>query len=319
VWHSKFKHALTKDYAAAFFNDETGVTIDGVKNMRCVCVFLVVSFPRMVLTGFLHSFEALVVILREPPRIQVVKRFIQRIHFLVDFLHRPQEEADAPLVNARIFNAGYMIAYKKDHVFEEMNELSVTLFESASVLMELVERIAKLLVEKGSFSKIPKAATSTVTAVMFKYFRDFKRWKIPDEAKLTGRIWNALMALEQSQMQLPEDEPADSRINVEFRTQIARLRSKMEHIAGRAKLQEYDAARRAQRARPPPLLRIGSIGRLSSSRLSNEQLAHEVILDQDFQLNDHAGTEYTALMDTICENFHEVGFSSHAFRCVCVC
>ena len=36
VWHSKFKHALTKDYAAAFFNAETGVTIDHVKNIRCV-------------------------------------------------------------------------------------------------------------------------------------------------------------------------------------------------------------------------------------------------------------------------------------------
>jgi hypothetical protein len=87
---------------------------------------------------------------------------------------------------------------------------------------------------------------------MFKYFRDFKRWKIPDEAKLTGRIWNALMALEQAQTQLPEGEPADSSISVEFRTQIVRLRSKMEQIAGRAKLQEYDAARRA---------RAGSSGR----------------------------------------------------------
>jgi len=36
VWHSKFKHALTKDYAAAFFNAETGVNIDHVKNIRCV-------------------------------------------------------------------------------------------------------------------------------------------------------------------------------------------------------------------------------------------------------------------------------------------
>jgi hypothetical protein len=52
VWHSKFKHALTKDYAAAFFNDETGVTIDGVKNMRCVCLLCGAVFPYC-LNGFL--------------------------------------------------------------------------------------------------------------------------------------------------------------------------------------------------------------------------------------------------------------------------
>jgi hypothetical protein len=120
-------------------------------------------------------------------------------------------------------------------------------------------------------------------------------------------------------MQLPEDEPADSRINVEFRTQIARLRSKMEHIAGRAKLQEYDNARAAQRANPFQRIRgIGRLHHLSSNRMSNEQLAHELLLDSAFQLNDLAGTEHTALDDLIRQNFHDVSFFPHTFRrCIC--
>lgn len=239
----------------------------------------------------------------------MVKRFLQRIHNLVNLVHRPQLESDAPLLNARVFNAGFMIAYRQSHVFEEMNELSTTLFDSALVLMEFVERIAKLVLEKGSFGKIPKDATVTFTAVMFKYLRNFKLWKIPDEAKLTGRIWNALMALEQAQMQLPEVEPADSNISVEFRTQIVRLRGKMEQIAGRAKLQEYDNARAAQRANPFQRIRgVGRLSHLSSNRMSNEQLAHELLLDSAFQLNDFAGTEHTALDDLIRQNFHDVSF-----------
>jgi hypothetical protein len=34
VWHFHFQHALTKKYAAAFLNPNTGVTIECVKNMR---------------------------------------------------------------------------------------------------------------------------------------------------------------------------------------------------------------------------------------------------------------------------------------------
>ena len=34
VWHFQFQHALTKKYAAAFLNPNTGVTIECVKNMR---------------------------------------------------------------------------------------------------------------------------------------------------------------------------------------------------------------------------------------------------------------------------------------------
>jgi hypothetical protein len=249
----------------------------------------------------------------------VVKRFLQRIFNLANLVHRHQLESDAPLLNARVFNAGFMIAYRQSHVFEEMNELSTTLFDSALVLMEFVERIAKLVLEKGSFGKIPKDATVTFTAVMFKYLRNFKLWKIPDEAKLTGRIWNALMALEQAQTQLPEGEPADSSISVEFRTQIVRLRSKMEQIAGRAKLQEYDNARAAQRANPFQRTRgVGRLSHLSSNRMSNEQLAHELLLDSAFQLNEFAGTEHTALDDLIRQNFHDVSFFPHTFsRCIC--
>jgi hypothetical protein len=202
-----------------------------------------------------------------------------------------------------------MIAYKQSHVFEEMKELETTLFNSASVFVEFVERIAKLIIERGSFSNIPKDLTANFIAYLYKFLKDFKAWKVPDEEKLTRRICHALIALEEAQMHLPEDEPGDSRLSVEFRTQIERLRSKLQQIAGADKVKEYDDSRRAAReaGRQNRTSASGSVGGLRD-RVSNEQMAHELMLDPSFELNDLAEAECCscAVSTAIRQKFHQV-------------
>ena len=247
--------------------------------------------------------------LREPPRIQVAKSFLQRIHRVSYSLHPPTSgESNPPTINVRVFLAGFMIAYKKSHVFEEMRELETTLLSSASVFVEFVENIARLVVERGSFSNLPKDLTANFEACLFKYLKDFKAWKVPDEVKLTRRICHALTALEEAQLQLPENEPSDSRLSVEFCTQIERLRSKLQQIAGADKLQEYDDSRRAARAageQNKGLVR-GGVG--LKDKVSNEQLAHELMLDTSFELNDLAEAECCscAISNAIRQKFHQV-------------
>jgi hypothetical protein len=251
----------------------------------------------------------LVVFLREPRLIQVAKRFLQRIHMLADFLHRPApDESNPPNVQARVFLASFMIAYKQSYVFEDIRELETTLLGSATVFVELMERIARLIIEQGSFSNIPKDVTANFSACLFRFLRDFNAWKVPDEAKLTRRIWHALIALEEAQMHLPEDEAADSRLSVELRTQIARLRDKLRQIAGAAKVQEYDASRSARRADGRQLRTLTWRGEGLPERVSNEQLAHELMLDTSFQLTDTAETSSNVceLSRTIRERFHQV-------------
>jgi hypothetical protein len=77
------------------------------------------------------------------------------------------------------------------------------------------------------------------------------------------RISRALRALYEAQEHV---QPEDSSLNVEFTTQIERLRSRLEQIAGAAALREFDERR----------LLPASV---SETPGPNEQLARELLLD----------------------------------------
>ena len=62
-----------------------------------------------------------------------------------------------------------------------------------------------------------------------------------DEFKLVGRIRHALFALYNACEHLPADEPTDSRLSVELRMQIERLRSTLAQIGDQATLTQFDA------------------------------------------------------------------------------
>ena len=146
---------------------------------------------------------------------------------------------------------------------------------------------------------------------------------MPDEAKLTCRIKHALIALYQAEEHLPPAEPTDSKLRLEFRTQIDRLRTKLSQIAGPEALEQFDTQRRAGQPSgsgsgggPPggggggggssAAAGVGGSGSGSSAgvgsgagaaglssgaypslpgRMTNEQLAHELLLDPTFQLD----------------------------------
>jgi hypothetical protein len=256
----------------------------------------------------------LVVFLREPRLINVTRLFLERIHMLNALLHHPESGTPNP-PNVRVFLASFMIAYKQPHVFEEIKELETALIESATVFVELVERIARLILKQGSFSNLPKDATANFSACLHKFFRDFNAWKIPDEAKLTRRIWHALVALEDAEIYLPEDEPEDSRLRVELRAQSTRLRDKLRQIAGAAKVQEFDASRSATRANGQQLRTLTRGGRGLQDRVNNEQLAYELMLDNAFQLTDSAEMSGSVcpLSHAIRERFHQVRGLSFSF------
>ena len=127
------------------------------------------------------------------------------------------------------------------------------------------------------------------------------------QAKLTCRIKHALIALYQAEQHLPSDEPADSKLSLEFRTQIERLRSKLQQIAGPAALIEFDRNRASGIALvPSPCSASGAYSALPG-RLTNEQLAHELLLDPAFQLDESGScSAENPIYHRIRESFHQV-------------
>ena len=196
------------------------------------------------------SFEQLVITLREKPLIAQTKAALQRIHLLSTFRHgSPSRSISPENVNVRVFLAAFMIAYRPTHVFESMGTLEQSLFESAVPLLIAFEKIVNCILSQeqstAHFARVPSDLTKEFPTLMFEYLRRFKAWKVPDEAKLTCRIKHALIALYQAEQHLPPDEPEDSKLKVEFRSQIQRLREKLTTIAGANAIEEFDRLRAA--------------------------------------------------------------------------
>jgi hypothetical protein len=189
-----------------------------------------------------RSFETLVIFLREKSTIAIARACLQRIHLLSTFRHGSPDHALEPdNVNIRVFLAAFMIAFRPTHVFESMGSREQTLFDAALPLLTSFQRIIERVASAGSFQAVPGDLTERFPVMLFEYLKCFKAWKVPDEAKLTCRIKHALIALYQAEGHLPPDEPGNSKLRAEFRTQITRLRSKLQQIAGDGELTKFDA------------------------------------------------------------------------------
>jgi regulator of replication initiation timing len=250
-------------------------------------------------------FDTLVSKLHEESRIKIVRSFLKRIHMSSIYRHKITSDLNF-VVDARVVMAGFMIAYHHTSVFEQVGDLEKTVMGSSAEILELMERIAKLIFANGSFQAVSGELTQEFHSLILKYIADFMAWKIPDEIKLKNRIIHALIALEESQMHIPEDEPADSRLNVQLKLQMDRLRAKLAHIAGPSALAAYDESRVEWRSTV-----TRGVGGCSTSsfgtKVSNEELGHEILLDPRFQLSDNASHQTDCQVNVNIRNcFHEV-------------
>ncbi len=170
---------------------------------------------------------------------------------------------------------------------------------------------------------MPRDLTKSFPSALFDYLRDFKAWKISDEARLVSRIKHALVMLYRGKMQLPPDEPEDSQLNTEFRTQICRLRQKMQQIAGPAMLSKFDeehlgdkrssAGGASLTASATHVLSVGhQEAVVPTDRMAYEQLAHELLLDPCFQLTDRGTCCESVAAQRVRQFFHKAFWESLA-------
>ncbi len=294
------------------------------------------------------TFDTMVIFLREKAVIECTRRCLQRIHLVCSQRHglsEPEREwyaeaapstaaaAAGPQINVRIFLAAFMISVRPSHVFDAPGgALESALLEASKVLLELFERICGAVSHtvSRSFSTVPMDVTDGFCVALVTFLKRFKAWKVPDEVKLTSRIRHALIALYQAELQLPSDEPADSPLKREFCIQVERLRSKLQQIAGVEALRQFDRDRIAGGVGVMPLPVEASLEQSISTvvapyttrqyayeamqaRVSNEQLAHELLMDPRFQLDESTGdlsTVHNPVVRRIRDTFHAAFWSS---------
>ena len=197
-----------------------------------------------------------------------------------------------------------------------------------------------------SLSSVPKELTRDFPNQLLEYLERFNAWKVPDGIKLSRRIKHALLALYRANDIIPPTEPVNSNLRLEFSNQIKRLRTKLSRISGPAALEQFDSDRQANGSgggggaggssgadeadgadgsdeadgaggccvsgtgggagNPEGWMRAVWTTKHSPLRLTNEQLAHELLMDMAFQLHDGVNNnDNDPILHRIRESFNE--------------
>jgi len=185
------------------------------------------------------TFESLLTLLRQRYMITITKKCLDKFKYLSSIFH--EIEVVIERKTARLFLASYLIAFKKEYVFDNPNgELEVLLFDSANVLINAFEKICVKLSIGECFHNIDKELTQSLYIVFIDYLDKFKKWQSFDEIKLIGRIKHVLFALLEAKANLSPDDFN----SIEIRDRIDKLRMKLVQIGGEnadAEFEEYSS------------------------------------------------------------------------------
>lgn len=207
----------------------------------CICNSLVSDRE----TNSMVSFEQLVEKLRMPAVLNATKKFIHRIRILCLFSQNPRlvRPSTAESLSTREFLDAYMIRYRPEQTFgpENTNALTNKVFKKARSLIAYTDIMMAKIDVKDSLIGNGKTWAMEYPTVIEEYRVSLTTWKARDKESLAPRIRNAIIALMQAQNQRPPDEPEDSQISIELRTQNTRLREQYQRIYGQAALVELDA------------------------------------------------------------------------------
>jgi hypothetical protein len=262
----------------------------------------------------LSSYDDLVTLVRNRSVIDTTNRCLKRIHFLTTYRHGSPRLATAPEhVNITVFLMSYVIAFKPTHVFDSVGPLERDLQDAVHPLLSTFERILQIVVSTGSFQCVSKDLTHDFPTLVFEYLKRFRAWKTADQIKITSRVKHAITALHKGEGTLPPDMPEDHPTRIEFRAQIQTLQTKLQKLIGAEAFAQFDADRRsAIPPAPPPSHMLGNYSDLPG-RMTNEQLAHELLLDPAFELNDCGGCSFDdPIHHRIRESFHDAFWGSIA-------
>lgn len=184
--------------------------------------------------------------------------------------------------------------------------------DASRPFVDAFHAIAKELAKGTKWNQI--AATADIPTLLCTYLRTFKEWKIVDESKLAGRLKKALKGIEDAIVKAKAEESSAARSMVpDLEEQQQKLKAKLRQIGAL----DVDDGEASQSAPFPVTKGLGGKAAVTAARvvkthshpeaaglaskgsgMSNEQLAHELLLDSGFQLRDKPGASDEKLVHT---------------------
>ena len=182
------------------------------------------------------------------------------------------------------FLAAFLVVIHPDTVFETRAEQEDSLYRSADRLLNIFDQVCSTISSQSGqpFFTISRELLVSYAQTSFEYVNLFHVWRNHDKSRLCERIYHSLRAITDALARLPTSRSEVTLERVQLLTQAKTLRGRLKRIAGAHALTSYDAEH-------PELvddISITSESDLASflEPMSNDQLAHEVLLDPSFRL-----------------------------------
>lgn len=265
-------------------------------------------------------FEEISKQLRKRWIINIAKKTIERLLYILvrAAIRTKQSYNNTKLIdekpNIRVFLAAFMLIARPDNCFETVGYLERNVLNSANELVNCFKDICNRIESNKSITLNDWCSYMPFIEKLNDYLTKFKDWKVPDENKLAERIKHAVTALYRAESHLTLNNPEYLSMKKEFGAQKIKLRSKMIQIAGVQALKELDNQLKEAGIfnEDLPTDNIQEIPNntnasgLSSlpGRMTNEQLAHELLLDPTFKLDaEGAGYIDNPILSKVRESF----------------
>ena len=182
------------------------------------------------------------------------------------------------------FLAAFIVVFHPNTVFETRAEQEDSLYRSADRLLIIFDQVCCTIISQSGQAciTISREVLGSYAEALLEYVDLFLVWKNHDKSRLCERIYHSLQAITDALAKLPTSKSEVTVERVQLLTQAKTLRGRLKRIAGADALTSYDAEH-------PQL--VDDIAITSESDfaslfepMSNEQLAHEVLLDPSFRL-----------------------------------
>lgn len=220
-----------------------------------------------------------------PSVLGVAKRFVRRLHHHASARHHnsPREINIDSVGTVRMLLAAYMISSQPERALEvPFGAAERVLIEISARLVGRLERVARCVVDSRSFRGVPAELTSDFLSLLDEYIKRFWEWQVPDKARIVQRIQTDLAELEDSLARSRVQAPISIEKIAELEGLVKQQRDKLVNVAGRKGLEKYNEGRREDIAKAFQ----ACLDITAGPRLSDEDLAHELLLNPSFQLLD---------------------------------
>jgi hypothetical protein len=185
----------------------------------------------------------------------------------------------------------YAITLKTGEVFRYPSKDVDALVCAAKELTEFLDALIREICEVKTLHKIPYATMKQFARIWYEFLRAYHEWYVKDKKRIVNSLHWRLMLAYQTIKRFPL---GDSVFRATFDEQIKKLRDQLLKIGGPVALKSLDDRRFAEPPGCHPFLffrdnsydegDFGGSKIVLNEKLTNEQVAHELLIDPTFEM-----------------------------------